>query len=100
MIVSIFSSFDALFAELFGQKLNFSKAYNNTHETKQQLVAPLVADRQAVVSSSSTCTSSGDLIKKAREASPPSSARQQQHKRQRFAPEFDGVHCFETIIPY
>ncbi|PHT53567.1 hypothetical protein CQW23_08029 [Capsicum baccatum] len=97
MIVSIFSSFDALSAELFGQKLNFSKAYN---ETKQQVVAPLVADRQPVVSPSSTCISSGDLIKKAREASPPSSARQQQHKRQRFAPEFDGVHCFETIIPY
>ncbi|KAM3319701.1 hypothetical protein P3S67_006901 [Capsicum chacoense] len=93
MIVSILSSFE--------QKLNFSKAYNNTHETKQQqVVAPLVADRQDVVSPSSTCTSSGDLIKKAREASPPSSARQQQHKRQRFAPEFDGVHCFETIIPY
>lgn len=99
--MSIFSSFDALSAELFGQKLNIFKAYNHTHETKhQKMVAPLVTNHQVVDSPSSICTSSGDLIKKDREASPPSSARQQQHKRQRFALKFDGVHCFETIIPY
>ncbi|PHU01096.1 hypothetical protein BC332_30883 [Capsicum chinense] len=90
MVMSIFSPFDALSAEIFGQKLNIFKAYNSTHEPKQQqVVAPLVTNHQAVDSPLSTCTSSSDLIKKAREASPLSSARQQPQKRQRFALEFD-----------
>ncbi|GLT66662.1 hypothetical protein SLA2020_390170 [Shorea laevis] len=25
---------------------------------------------------------------------------QRQQRRPRFAPEFDGIHCFETIVPY
>lgn len=31
--------------------------------------------------------------------SPPERARQEDKSRPRFAPELDGVYCFETIIP-
>ncbi|MCD7461394.1 hypothetical protein HAX54_046039 [Datura stramonium] len=80
MMMSIFSSFDALSAEVFGQKLSLSKA-PTTHETNQQPgAAPLVTNRQAVASPPST--SSTGSLKKAGEASPPSSSRQQQQKRQ------------------
>ncbi|TMW92908.1 uncharacterized protein LOC107013844 [Solanum pennellii] len=89
MMMSIFSSFDALSAELFGQKLSFSKP-----SSEQQGVGTLVSDQKTAA------TSSTGVLKKAGEASPPPSSRQQQQqKRQRFALEFDGVHCFETIIP-
>ncbi|XP_049394002.1 uncharacterized protein LOC125858295 [Solanum stenotomum] len=94
MMMSIFSSFDALSAELFGQKLSFSKP--SSTDTKQQGVGTLVSDQKTAASP--PATSSTGILKKAGEASPPPSSRQQ--KRQRFALEFDGVHCFETIIPY
>ncbi|KAH0762187.1 hypothetical protein KY290_018260 [Solanum tuberosum] len=92
MMMSIFSSFDALSAELFGQKLSFSKP--SSTDTKQQGVGTLVSDQKTAASP--PATSSTGILKKTGEASPP----QQQQKRQRFALEFDGVHCFETIIPY
>ncbi|CAN4085632.1 unnamed protein product [Withania somnifera] len=101
MMMSIFSSFDALSAEFFGQKLSLSKAPSTlTIQQQQGIGSILVSDHKTVATLPSTSSSTGDLIKKAGEASQPSSSRQQQQKRQRFALEFDGVHCFETIIPY
>lgn len=90
-MMSIFSPFDALSAEVCGQKLSFSKALT-THDTTQQGVGTLVTNSQAVASPPSTSS-----LNKAGEAS---SSPQNQQKRQRFALEFDGVHCFETIITY
>ncbi|KAJ8554237.1 hypothetical protein K7X08_024915 [Anisodus acutangulus] len=86
IMMSIFSSFDALSAEIFGQKMNLLKQ-------QQQGVGPIVSESKTVA----TPPCAGDL-NKAGEASPPPSSSQQ--KRPRFALEFDGVHCFETIIPY
>ncbi|WMV20824.1 hypothetical protein MTR67_014209 [Solanum verrucosum] len=94
MMMSIFSPFDALSAEVCGQKLSFSKALT-THDKTQQGVGTLVTNSQAVASPPST--SSIAVLNKAGEAS---SSCQNQQKRQRFALEFDGVHCFETIITY
>lgn len=98
MMMSIFSSFDALSAEFFGQKLSLAKP--STTETKQQEVAvgPFVSDTKTTAAPPSN--PSARVVKKAGEASPPSSSRQQLQKRQRFALELDGVHCFETIVPY
>ncbi|MCD7461393.1 hypothetical protein HAX54_046038 [Datura stramonium] len=100
MMMSIFSSFDALSAELFGQKLSLSnsRALSSTETKQQQGVGILASDHKNAGSPPSTYSTGG--LKKAGEASPPSSSRQQQQRRQRFALEFDGVHCFETIIPY
>ncbi|KAK2633814.1 hypothetical protein Ddye_028606 [Dipteronia dyeriana] len=83
-MMSIFSSFDALSAEFYGQKFDFSAAAK-----PKQLEASLIKR-----------SSSFEGNNKAVE--------QQQQQRQsriregtsrpRFAPELDGVHCFDTII--
>ncbi|KAK4351026.1 hypothetical protein RND71_030339 [Anisodus tanguticus] len=96
MMMSIFSSFDALSAEIFGQKVNRPWAPISEKKQQQLGVGPLVSDRKIAASPPSTSSTGG--LKKAGEAAAPS--RPQQQKRPRFAPEFDGVHCFETILPY
>ncbi|KAG5233664.1 Regulator of telomere elongation helicase [Salix suchowensis] len=76
-MMSLFSSFDALIAESFGQKLRLSFSASkegNSHNDKS--------------SSSKSCPVN---INK---------PLQPQKMRLRFAPELDGVHCFETIITY
>ncbi|KAG5229481.1 hypothetical protein OIU76_022773 [Salix suchowensis] len=84
MMTSMFSSFDALCAESFGKKLNFSLP--EVESTKKSVMH----ERNKDTSSASS-------------KSPPASinkSSQQQRRRPRFAPELDGVHCFETILPY
>ncbi|XP_049394000.1 uncharacterized protein LOC125858294 isoform X1 [Solanum stenotomum] len=103
MMMSIFSSFDALSAEIFGLKVSRSWAPATSDNKQQEGLAPLVSDRKTAVSPPST-SSPGEL-NKAGEAAAPSSSKspsrpQQQRRRPRFAPELDGVHCFETILPY
>ncbi|CAN4089467.1 unnamed protein product [Withania somnifera] len=90
MMMSIFSSFDALSAELIGQKVN-----QPTSDKKQKGVAPIVSDRKTAAASPPSTSSIGGLNKAGEAAAQP-----QQHRRPSFAPELDGVHCFETIIPY
>nr|XP_009798506.1 PREDICTED: uncharacterized protein LOC104244730 [Nicotiana sylvestris] len=100
MLMSIFSSFDALSAEVFGQKVTSFWATSTETKQQQKGVGPLVSDRKTGGVSPPSTSSTGGL-KKGGEASPlPSSSCQQKQKRQRFALELDGVHCFETIIPY
>nr|XP_033511129.1 uncharacterized protein LOC104092706 isoform X1 [Nicotiana tomentosiformis] len=99
MMMSIFSSFDALSAEMFGQKVNRSWAPASTEKKEQeQGLLPLVSDRKNEASPPSTSSTGG--LKKGEEATARSSSRPQQQKRPRFALELDGVHCFETILPY
>ncbi|KAG5255315.1 Avr9/Cf-9 rapidly elicited protein [Salix suchowensis] len=71
---SMFSSFDAFCAELLGEKLRSSfPIATNDCNTK----------RKSGEGSSSR-----------------SSAGKQEKKVPRFAPEFDGLNCFETIVNY
>ncbi|XP_059304458.1 uncharacterized protein LOC132056332 [Lycium ferocissimum] len=101
MMMSIFSSFDARSAEVFGQKLSHFKAPSTeTKQQQQQGVGPTVSDSKSTVASPPSSSSSTGGLKKAEEGAPPSSSRQQQQKRPRFALELDGVHCFETIVSY
>ncbi|KAJ6677432.1 hypothetical protein OIU85_010584 [Salix viminalis] len=92
MMTSMFSSFDALCAESFGQKLNFS------------FTAPGEGSRPEVESTKKSVMHEGNKdTSSASSKSPPASINkslQQQRRRPRFAPELDGVHCFETILPY
>nr|XP_016455086.1 PREDICTED: uncharacterized protein LOC107779226 [Nicotiana tabacum] len=98
-MMSIFSSFDVLSAEIFGLKVNRSWAPASTEKKQQeQGVSPLVSDRKNEASPPSTSSTGG--LKKVGEAAAASSSRPQQQKRPRFALELDGVHCFETILPY
>ncbi|XP_055827200.1 uncharacterized protein LOC129895502 [Solanum dulcamara] len=96
-MMSIFSSFDALSAEMLGQKVSRSWATaTSDNKQQQQRVGPLGSNQKIAASPPST-SSTGEL-NKAGEAAPPSCPRQQ--RRPRCAPELDGVHCFETILPY
>ena len=92
MLMSIFSSFDALCAESFGQKSVFYRG-----PAKQGKV---VEDSTVVVRSPEIRES----VKKGKvgnSTEPPADITkpQRDHRRQRFAPELDGLHCFETIVP-
>ncbi|CAN4085631.1 unnamed protein product [Withania somnifera] len=103
MMMSIFSSFDALSADLFGQKVTRSWAQAPFDKKQQEGAGPIESDRKNAAASPPTTSSTGEL-NKAGEAAVPSTSkspsRPQQQRWPRFAPELDGVHCFETIIPY
>ncbi|KAL3653737.1 hypothetical protein CASFOL_003418 [Castilleja foliolosa] len=80
MSMSIFSSFEALCAETFyGQKV-------------APLSTPPISNYVKI----------DDLMNKDKEVSlSPSQPKDRRRTRAtRFAPELDGLHCFETIIPY
>lgn len=81
MSMSIFSSFDALCAE----KLGFSWS-----------PSPLSRQAAAVKIDDDLKKSKGEDVNS---SSKPAKDRRTK-KALRFAPEFDGVHCFETILPY
>uniref|UniRef100_A0A0V0H5A9 Putative ovule protein n=1 Tax=Solanum chacoense TaxID=4108 RepID=A0A0V0H5A9_SOLCH len=99
-MMSIFSSFDALSAEILGQKVNHSCAPPTSDNKQQQRVGPLVSDRKIAVSPPSI--SATGKLNKTEEAPPPSSSSKSpsRPRRPKFAPELDGVYCFETIPPY
>ncbi|KAB1205204.1 hypothetical protein CJ030_MR7G021968 [Morella rubra] len=82
MMMSMFSSFDALCAESYGQKVSLSMGPTKEPKPKPKERAP-----EGYSTPPKHC----------------SGQRQPQEKQQRmprFAPELDGVHCFETIVPY
>ncbi|KAL6560529.1 hypothetical protein OROGR_004088 [Orobanche gracilis] len=86
MSMSIFSSFDVLCAEsFFGQKIILS-------------TCPSPSDK------STTVVESDDQKKKKGKEEASQRENKKEDRRRirgpRFAPELDGVHCFETILPY
>lgn len=86
--MSIFSSFDAVCAESVGRKAGFSWAPAPSMTSNKQDAA--VADAKI-----------GDLKKdkEVNSSSPPTKVPVRM-RTPRFAPELDGVHCFETILPF
>ncbi|WOG90916.1 hypothetical protein DCAR_0310163 [Daucus carota subsp. sativus] len=90
MLMSMLSSFDALFAESFGHKVGFSW--------------PLLSAKDVQPSENKMQSSSGNFADKFIAKKLPENQEVQQKTRKiastRFAPELDGVHFFETIIPY
>ncbi|KAB5521824.1 hypothetical protein DKX38_026143 [Salix brachista] len=88
---SMFSSFDAFCAELLGQKLRSSFPIA-TNDCNTKRVSTVGDDRKV---------EEDKLMKKNREGSSSrSSAGKQEKKVPRFAPELDGLNCFETIVNY
>ncbi|KAL3653697.1 hypothetical protein CASFOL_003378 [Castilleja foliolosa] len=87
MSMSIFSSFDALCAEsFFGQKINLFKGSTSSNNDSTKLVPALKVD---------------DQIKKGKDVNSEKKLEDRRRTRApRFAPELDGLHCFETLIPY
>lgn len=94
MIMSMFSSFDALFLESFGQKVGFSWPLVSTKDDRTSL--SLLENKEKSCSNSSADKLNVKKI--------PENQEVQQKSRKttstRFALELDGVHCFESIIPY
>ncbi|KAG9133969.1 hypothetical protein Leryth_004663 [Lithospermum erythrorhizon] len=90
MNMSLFSSFDVLCAESFGKKVSLS--WGSAKEDKNQ---QLVKDS----TNKSVPSASVDHLndKKAKDGMSSSSSSSSNEK---IAVELDGVHCFETIIPY
>lgn len=91
MMMSMFSSFEALCAESsFGQKLSFSTGTSRGLQNRNK-DEPATVERERPKQTGSTPPKK-DVGGRQKEDQP--------KKRPRFAPELDGVHCFETIIPY
>ncbi|EXB78393.1 hypothetical protein L484_003255 [Morus notabilis] len=89
MVMSMFSSFDAVCAEI--SNFSMPKAYGISSDSVHK-------DRKENGDSHNTGKTSPPPP-----SAPPSKVATAQRKPQRtprFAPEFDGVHCFETIVPY
>ncbi|XP_058206282.1 uncharacterized protein LOC131319871 [Rhododendron vialii] len=98
MLMSMFSSFDALSAESFGQKVGFSW----TPTSKEGKVVD--ASKGAPSTLSNESAKKGKVGNSADGNSTGTCDGRKQKKpqlrRPRFAPELDGVFCFETIVPY
>ncbi|KAE8663297.1 Detected protein of unknown function [Hibiscus syriacus] len=77
---SIFSSFDALCAEFLGQAFRPFFASSSTH--KHDGISRLVSEPDMKKNQQA------NVDKKPRAAAP------------RFAPELDGLHCFETLVSH
>ncbi|CAO2838514.1 unnamed protein product [Amaranthus hypochondriacus] len=87
MMSMIFSSFDPIWAESNGFKLvNFSPLNPSSSSTNSSSIDGVKKENN---NCSSVKKQSEDLKSKTK-----------LKKNPRFAPELDGVHCFETIVPY
>ncbi|MFS7947080.1 hypothetical protein Hanom_Chr06g00543851 [Helianthus anomalus] len=86
MLMSMFSFMDAFYAESMGRKLPFAATNTPKHSSSTETLKT----NECHQNSSSSSSSSSSSVKK-----PP-----ELRIRSRFALEFDGVKCFETIVPY
>ncbi|KAJ0547022.1 hypothetical protein HanIR_Chr08g0367411 [Helianthus annuus] len=86
MLMSMFSFIDAFCAESLGRKHPFTATNTPKHSSSTETLKT----NECHENSSSSSSSSSSGVKKQPEL----------RIRPRFAPEFDGVNCFETIVPY
>lgn len=118
--MSLFSSFDALCAESLGQKVSLSWAPGASKIQPQQQqhgsgsppvpAAVLASSKRQAAGFVSVDAGGKNRGKQGNWPSSPEANKSgddqhhhrplQQKRRPRFAVELDGVHCFETIIPY
>nr|XP_043614104.1 uncharacterized protein LOC122586058 [Erigeron canadensis] len=95
MLMSIFSSIDAFCAESIGRKLhvtnaNINKIEQNPSSSLDNVIIK-AEDGESSKQSPSSSSSTSQNVKK------PTS---KMKICPRFAPELDGINCFETIVPY
>lgn len=88
MLTSIFSSFDMFGAESLGQKVKWSSPLTAAASSSKGL-------EQKVTRDDLIMNEKGKDVSIGRSDSKPNT----KPRAVRFAPEIDGVHCFETIIP-
>ncbi|GMH19718.1 hypothetical protein Nepgr_021559 [Nepenthes gracilis] len=109
-MMSIFSSFDVLAAESFG--LRSSLSWPSCGSTVTNTPAHLERKDLSSIDGLKNRTGGGEIKETSARISTPSKEqdkwptdRNQQHpakprRNPRIAIELDGVHCFETIVPY
>ncbi|KAK9274732.1 hypothetical protein L1049_021983 [Liquidambar formosana] len=89
---SIFSSFDVVCAEFLGQKVRSSVSCTNKVED-----SPVQFQRESFLKKATDYLSK----KEGNSSTPAAYVRKPQQKTPpRFAPELDGLHCFETLVSY
>ncbi|OMO79920.1 hypothetical protein CCACVL1_13320 [Corchorus capsularis] len=82
---SMFSVFDALCAEFLGQTIKPSFA--STSATSKDGYSFFKTNKAGVAESMKKTQQEGNVEKK-------------QQRAPRFAPELDGINCFETLVSY
>ncbi|KAG8484232.1 hypothetical protein CXB51_022758 [Gossypium anomalum] len=90
MMMSMFSSFEALLFDSHGQK-KYTATSTPIEKAKPNEVSCSEGNKKETTEFNNLSKSSSSSVVK---------TPQKQRLRPRFAPELDGVHCFETIIPY
>ncbi|CAN0911308.1 hypothetical protein LINGRAHAP2_LOCUS26776 [Linum grandiflorum] len=96
MMNSIFSSFDILSGvEFFGQKTNRIPAGVSNGDNKKSQPEAVKLDNGR----SSSPSPSSSVPEKKPQGVESGETRRQRRMGPRFAVEFDGLHCFETILP-
>ncbi|KAB2066991.1 hypothetical protein ES319_A09G196300v1 [Gossypium barbadense] len=90
MMMSMFSSFEALLFDSHGQK-KYTATSTPIEKAKPDEVSCSEGNKKETTEFNNLSKSSSSSVVK---------TPQKQRLRPRFAPELDGVHCFETIIPY
>ncbi|KAK2995904.1 hypothetical protein RJ640_028312 [Escallonia rubra] len=98
-------SFDALSAETIGQKVGtycFSRApaVDTTEDKNAAVSDPKGAPSVEVVKKDKGAGSTPPPAGASAVKKPQQNGQGQQRRTPRFAVELDGVHCFETIVPY
>jgi hypothetical protein len=85
---SLFSSFDFLFAEFLGQTVKASFFPS----------APKAGRSDSIATATGGFKSQHDGVPNPKKATENVNKKQQPKKTPRFAPELDGLNCFETIV--
>lgn len=85
-MMSMFSSFDAFCKEFYEQKVKFSGVSSTPNERSKATAVESMKKKGMEKKSSPSSENVKESLK--------------QQRKPRFAPELDGVHCFETILPY
>ncbi|CAO2838513.1 unnamed protein product [Amaranthus hypochondriacus] len=85
MLSIIFSSFDARWAESIGFKFSPLNPFSSSSSTNSSTMDEVMKKESESKKQSEDSESKNKMKKR---------------KNPRFAPELDGLHCFETILPY
>lgn len=98
MLMSLFSSFDAFNAESLGQKVSFS--WPSVVGLKKEAKVPGSPSPSSGSQVSDQGARTSDAGNKGKDGTKKPDVNRHPRRNPRFAVELDGVHCFETIIPY
>ncbi|KAL7191024.1 hypothetical protein ACSBR2_023155 [Camellia fascicularis] len=96
---SIFSSFEAVCAEFMGQTVKASLPIIPFSSNNKNNKVILQSQHKLI----STTKNSNNNIEEGKSSPPPPvspSTSSQRKAAARFAPELDGLHCFETLVPF